>query len=1300
MDAALISCGIIFAIAAGAPFPLLGIIFGALVDEINSSGCSDNSNIMDGVITHALYMVGVAAFNCLALYVQAVCWSLVGERLVRRLREQYFGALLRQELAYFDTIPSSEVSTRLSKDLEEIQSGTSEKVGIFITSVSYFCIAYIVAFIKYSKLAGILLSLVGAYLIVGMVCSHLHRKYTTSISHSVESATAIASDALSNMRIVEAFGAKHVLEKVFVSRVSKGQVDGLKRSVVTASQFGLVIFISISANSLAFYQGSRDIARARESNSLGGLSAGSVYTVIFLLVDVSFIISQISPYLTIFYSAAIAAEKIFNLVDRSPRIDGTSSEGHIMSQLKDSFCFQDVSFAYAGRPDIPVLDNVSFDIPACKHTAIIGLSGSGKSTIAALLTKVYEPTGGNIMKDGENLQDMNVRSVRGNFGVVEQDSVLLNASILENIAAGLIYSSTRFIHLQSVLMSGGLLPLVEELRHSSEPAEVLENQTPEVAQIFELVRHAAKVADAHVCIECTEDGYATSVGDRGSRLSGGQRQRVALARALIRDPQILLLDEATSSLDSQSESRIQRNIGKLLRNRTVISIAHRLSTIRNADYVIVLRNGKIIQQGHPSVLATSNGLYSQMLEHQSLSNGTNCTDSVEPKDETDFKKSAKTDDCLPIDVTTEDEQAKIRLVENALVQTPVPIKDMTISADIELTKRSSAWSVVRELSPFLRPQLLFVLLGIVAAAFVGASYTGEALIFGHAVPSLSECIPAHKIESSGRLFALLFFLLALFELVANIISGSSFGWISVKLLFRLRGLVFRVLLDHGVFWHESADRTPAKSVSLMIADTASLANLGGTTIGVVFSIILGLFVGLLASLIIAWKIAIVLLAAVPLVLGSGYMRLRIQATVQEKYRNAYAHSVALTLDAIQMMETIQVYSLEHYIFSKYQRSLQEPYRASFKTIAISSLWLSLGFSISIVIYALAYWWGAKQVSEGNYTQTQFFIVLPAILISAQSSGQLFALAPDISKAGTAASNILGMIRGHVSTKEGELDQTSVGTDISNEKRDLEADLNVPGRAIQALSQGAAVRLNAVHFSYPSKHNRPVLRGVDLAIKPGTFCALVGPSGCGKTTIFSLIERFYTPKSGSVLVNGFNINRTSDPSFRHNIAFVPQESILFDSPIRFNIELGGVPGSSVTQADIEEACRLANIHDTIVALPNGYDTRCGQRGGNFSNGQKQRLSVARALVRKPRLLLLDETTSALDAESEMLLQRSMEQIAATRGITILAIAHRLCTVQRADMIFMMDQGRIIDKGTHHDLLSRNSAYRADVLHQTL
>jgi ABC-type multidrug transport system fused ATPase/permease subunit len=224
-----------------------------------------------------------------------------------------------------------------------------------------------------------------------------------------------------------------------------------------------------------------------------------------------------------------------------------------------------------------------------------------------------------------------------------------------------------------------------------------------------------------------------------------------------------------------------------------------------------------------------------------------------------------------------------------------------------------------------------------------------------------------------------------------------------------------------------------------------------------------------------------------------------------------------------------------------------------------------------------------------------------------------------------------------------------------------------------------------------------LHGFDLSIAPGQFAALVGPSGAGKSTIISLIERLYSPSSGTIEINGADIAHR-DLSFRNEIAYVPQHSVLFDGTIRFNLELGARPDQNLTQADIEEACKLANIHDVIVGLPDGYNTACGPNGDRLSGGQKQRLAIARALIRKPRLLLLDESTSALDAESERLLQDGLEK--AARGITVIAIAHRLYTIRKADVIFLVEEGRCVERGTHAELIERSESYRVNALNQAV
>jgi ABC-type multidrug transport system fused ATPase/permease subunit len=197
---------------------------------------------------------------------------------------------------------------------------------------------------------------------------------------------------------------------------------------------------------------------------------------------------------------------------------------------------------------------------------------------------------------------------------------------------------------------------------------------------------------------------------------------------------------------------------------------------------------------------------------------------------------------------------------------------------------------------------------------------------------------------------------------------------------------------------------------------------------------------------------------------------------------------------------------------------------------------------------------------------------------------------------------------------------------------------------------------------------------------------------------SLVQRMYTPTGGVIEIDGQDICAKEGTEFRDDIAVVPQDCALFEGTIRFNVGLGARPNEEATDADIEEACKLANIHDTIAALPDGYDTECGPNGSRLSGGQRQRLAIARALVRKPRLLLLDESTSALDAESERALQEGLMQ--AARGITVIAITHRLHTVRRADVIFVVEDGKIVEKGRHEELVERSETYRVNALQQML
>jgi ABC-type multidrug transport system fused ATPase/permease subunit len=579
---------------------------------------------------------------------------------------------------------------------------------------------------------------------------------------------------------------------------------------------------------------------------------------------------------------------------------------------------------------------------------------------------------------------------------------------------------------------------------------------------------------------------------------------------------------------------------------------------------------------------------------------------------------------------------------------------------------------------------------------VGSTFSASATIFGYTVGSLSPCNNPSSIRSSGAFYALLFFVLAIVEFIANFASWSGFGLVSEKVLYNVRVLSFRSLLEQDLAWHQNFDRTPSRLLTHITKDGDALGGLTGSIIGTILSIFVNMVAAIVLTHILAWKIALVCLAVMPIMLLTGSMQMIVLGRFEALHREAFAKSVSITVEAVDQIKTVAALGLEEEILNSYHRSLREPTRTVVRKSLEANIWLAMTYGLPTFVYALAYWWGSKLIIKGEYTQVQFFIVMIALLVSAQLWGQMFTLAPDVSRMRNAAGRIFNLLD-LGSTKK--LSRT-LHVD-AQEDRDPEKDVFENTEKPRPTDPiGVQVSFEGVHFSYPARPEAEVLHGIFLSIQAGQFAALVGSSGAGKSTIISLLERMYVPSSGKIRIDGSNICKRQTTSFRNQIALVPQDSVLFEGTVRFNISLGAVPGQEASNEEIENACRLANIHDTIMALKDGYETNIGPNGNQLSGGQKQRLAIARALLRKPRLLLLDEYTSSLDAGSEAALQEALEAVAIGRGMTVIAIAHRLSTIRKADVIFVMDHGEVVDRGTHAELVGRCQSYRAAAVHQGL
>lgn len=1323
LDVFLIVTGFFFSIASGVPFPLLGIVFGDLINDLNTATCtspatSGDGDVMGAVRQKVLYVIYITIANFCFIYIHCSCWSYISERIARRYRRRYFEAIIRQETGYIESLPAGDVISRLVSDIEVVQSGTSEKVGIVVATVSYFVTSYIVAFIKVPEIAGMLVSVVPCYFLMTYVGGYYIKKYAGRIAEHVNAATSIASSSLSHLTLVHAFNSQERLEQLFADHLSGYRMDAVKKALTHAMQLGALYFIAYASNALAFWEGSRLIAKSVE-NGGNGTSVGAVYTVIFVLIDASFILSQVAPFVHVFASAAGASDRLLTVINRESQIDGTSDSGDKSAPFEsEDITFRDVQFTYPSRPEVPVLQGVDFAIPARKHTAIVGPSGGGKSTIVALLERFYDPMSGDISIGSQNFRDLNVRYLRGNIGFVQQEPSLLDRSVLENIAYGLVTSAVeKHQELAPFILDSTLTVLSELMRTGVSEKKALESFDPKVAEIMALVRHAAESANALNFIDALPHGFATPAGSSGSQLSGGQKQRIALARALVREPTILILDEATAALDSTSEQLIQEALAKVSGQITMVSIAHRLATAKDAHKIVVIQKGRVVEEGSHADLVARGGSYAEMVRLQNLGKLSPAMAALQdpirevrqgeaPVDAKeallDVSGADIVDESLPT-YMAEDSTAK----ETEKEKKKREKKELKKKAKEQKKNRPSGWFTTTFVFSIIRPNLHYVLLGLGMSVLIGGSYTAEAVIFGHTVSSLSPCIGAEGIRHSGHLYGLLFFIMAIIELSANMIGGAAFGWAADKILYRIRVLSLRSLLGQTIQWHGMDDRTPGTLITYITGDATALGSITGTTIGLLLATAVNLVAGLAVSFAIAWKITIVLFPTIPVLLASGMMKLRTQAKFAERHQKAFAQATSITVEAVDNIRAVSAFSLEKQSYSVYERALRGPYRETLRSIAYGNVFLAMSFSISNLVYALAYWWGTKQIVAGLYTQTQFFIVMPAILFSTQSCGQMFALAPDISKAGLASSNIVQLLT--TRSADEELNPGSSTKAKNHDTHLLEEKLTDPEaahpeqRSVDTVGtppemSGVGAELQNVHFEYPSRPGRPVLRGLSLKIQPGQFCALVGPSGSGKSTTFAMLERFYRPESGAVIIDGVDITRQLGTEFRDEIALVPQENVLFEGSVAFNISLGARPGHQPSQEEIEEACQMANINEVIMSLPQGYQTLCSHDGKQFSGGQRQRLSIARALVRRPRMLLLDESTSALDVESEKRIQEALATLAGRT--TIVAIAHRLNTIHRADCIYLIEDGRCAEQGTHDELIERSETYRTSVIHQSL
>ncbi|KAH8114710.1 multidrug resistance protein 1 [Phellopilus nigrolimitatus] len=1237
--------GLITAIAAGAAQPLMSIIFGNLTQAFVSFGTAVQEaktgsvtaaqveetakNFRHAASLDASYLVyiGLGMFVCVFVYMYT--WIYTGEVNSRRVREGYLQAVLRQDIAFFDNVGAGEVASRIQTDTHLIQQGISEKVAITVQFLAAFVTGFVVAYVRSWRLALALSSILPCIAITGALMNKIVSKYMQlSLKHVAEGGS-IAEEVISTIRTAQAFGTQRVLSTLYDAHIEQSHVVDLKAAFVHGVGLSIFFFVIYSAYALAFSFGTTLIIHKHAD-------AGIVVNVFIAILIGSFSLAMLAPEMQAISHARGAAAKLFSTIDRVPTIDTESPEGLKPDTVTGEIVLEHIKFNYPSRPDVPIVKDLSITFPAGKTAALVGASGSGKSTIVSLVERFYDPLSGIVKLDGVDLRELNVRWLRSQIGLVSQEPVLFATTIKGNVAHGLI--GTKW-------------------EHASEEEQ------------FALIKEACIKANADGFITKLPLGYETLVGERGFLLSGGQKQRVAIARAIVSDPRILLLDEATSALDTQSEGVVQDALDKAAAGRTTITIAHRLSTIKDADRIFVMGEGIVLEQGtHSELLAIPSGHYARLVQTQKLREAKDAGD----EDMTDAADSAEGGE-----IGGDEKEARHDYMQDAQEEIPLGRKNTGRSLASEIIEHKqkennrfeekdySLYYIFKRFGALQADIWKVYLIGSLFAICTGIVYPAFGIVYAISVSTFQETdnnILRHK----GDRNALWFFIIALISMVCIGVQNFQFASAAANLTHRLRSLSFKAILRQDIEFFDQ-EKNSTGSLTASLSDNPQKVNgLAGVTLGTIVQSVGTIISGAIIGLAFQWKLALVGIACMPLLVSAGYIRLRVVVLKDQDNKKAHEQSAQIACEAAGAIRTVASLTREQDCLRIYSESLEEPLRNSKRTALWSNLIYALSQSMMFFVIALVFWYGAQGVSKFQYGTTAFFVCLFSVTFGSIQAGNVFSFVPDISSAKGAGSDII-----RIMDSVPEIDAESTEGAVLKE---------VQGQ----------IRFENVHFRYPTRPGVRVLRDLNLKVEPGTYIALVGASGCGKSTTIQLIERFYDPLAGNIYLDGQDISKLNIQEYRKHIALVSQEPTLYAGTVRFNILLGATkPHEEVTQEDIEEACRNANILDFIQSLPQGFDTNVGGKGSQLSGGQKQRIAIARALLRNPKVLLLDEATSALDSNSEKVVQEALDK--AARGRTTIAIAHRLSTIQNADCIYFFKDGRVSESGTHDQLLNLKGDY---------
>ncbi|KAK1165701.1 bile salt export pump-like isoform X1 [Acipenser oxyrinchus oxyrinchus] len=1212
-------------------------------DEMNATKSCGLLDIESEMTKFALYYVGIGCGVFLLGYVQICFWVTAAARQIQQIRKTYFRKVMRMEIAWFDCNSVGELNTRMSDDINKINDAISDQVGIFIQRFTTFVCGFLMGFVRGWKLT---LVIIAASPLIGVGVALMALFVAKLTGHELQAyakAGAVADEVLSAIRTVSAFrGEKKEVER-YDKNLESAQRQGIRKGLLMGFFTGYMWFIIFLCYALAFWYGSSLVVDTHE------YSPGTLVQVFFGVLIGALNLGQASPCLEAFASGRGAAAVIFETSDKDPEIDCMSEAGYKLDKVKGDIEFHNINFHYPSRPEVKILDQLSMVIKAGETTAFVGPSGAGKSTAVQLIQRFYDPKDGMVTLDGHDIRSLNIQWLRSLIGIVEQEPVLFATTIAENIRYG---------------------------REDASMEEIIQ---------------AAKEANAYNFIMDLPQKFDTLVGEGGGQMSGGQKQRIAIARALVRNPRILLLDMATSALDNESEAVVQEALDKVRMGRTTISIAHRLSTIKNADVIIGFEHGRAVERGKHDELLERKGVYFTLVTLQSqgdkaLNEKARQMESEDAVEELalESRSVSRTTELQCIQSYRASFRASIRQRSRSQLSRVIPDASMSIAGEISQRPYSDSvgsenfrgkQAVIEEedeniepapvarILKYNAPEWPYMLFGTFGAAVNGGVNPMYSLLFSQILGTFS--IPdkeEQRREIDG--ICLFFVLIGIISFFTQLLQGFAFSKSGELLTRRLRKLGFQAMLGQEIGWFDDHKNSPGALTTRLATDASQVQGATGSQIGMIVNSLTNIGVAIIISFYFSWKLSLVIMCFLPFLALSGGLQAKMLTGFAKQDKQAMESAGQISGEALNNIRTIAGLGKERTFVEMYEAQLEAPYKSALKKAHVYGVCFGFAQCIVFMTNSASYRYGGYLVKEEGLHFSFVFRVISAIVTSGTALGKASSYTPDYAKAKISAGRFFQLLD--------RVPKINVYSDGGEKWTNFKGDIEFIDSK----------------FTYPTRPDIKVLNGLSVSVKPGQTLAFVGSSGCGKSTSVQLLERFYDPDEGKVLIDGHDSKNINVPFLRSKIGIVSQEPVLFDCSIAENIKYGDNT-RDLGLEDVIAAAKKAQLHDFVMSLPNQYETHVGAQGSQLSRGQKQRIAITRAIIRDPKILLLDEATSALDTESEKTVQAALDK--AREGRTCIVIAHRLSTIQNSDIISVMSRGYVIEKGAHEDLMALKGAY---------